>query len=350
VRAFGERLVRWQKAHGRHDLPWQRSRDPYRIWLSEIMLQQTQVATVIPYYERFLARFPDVVGLAQAGLDDVLKLWSGLGYYSRGRNLHKAARTIVSGALGPGSFPRDIASLQSLPGIGRSTAAAIAVFAFGAREAILDGNVRRVLSRHFAVPGSPGDKQVEKGLWMLAESLLPARDLEQYTQALMDLGATLCTRTRPRCELCPVNATCMALQQGRVAAFPEARARKPLPQRAATMLVLLHQGRILLEKRPASGIWGGLWCLPELPGGAVAQSWSKARYGCVIGMPEAMPELAHGFTHFRLSITPLVCRVKRVESRTAEPGPAWFDREYAGEEAIPVPVRKILAQIARSKA
>ena len=348
--SFSERLVRWQQAHGRHDLPWQRTRDPYRIWLSEIMLQQTQVGTVIPYYERFLARFPDVHTLAGAEQEDVLKLWSGLGYYSRARNLHSAARTLVSGATGAEVFPQEVASLQALPGIGRSTAAAIAAFAFGKREPILDGNVKRVLSRHFAVPGFPGDKRVEDRLWLLAESLSPAHSIEHYTQGLMDLGATLCTRTRPRCDACPVSATCNALKLDRVAEFPEARARKSLPRRATTMLLLLRGAEILFEKRPVTGIWGGLWCLPELPDGASPEAWSRERFGCDIGPPEALPDLAHGFTHFRLSITPLMCQVTRTESRVAQAGPAWFDRKHAGREAIPVPVRKILAQIAGSKA
>lgn len=346
MREFSERLVRWQKAHGRHDLPWQRTRDPYRIWVSEIMLQQTQVATVIPYYERFLARFPAVGCLAEAELDDVLKLWSGLGYYSRARNLHRAARILVSRATGRRVFPRDIESLQALPGIGRSTAAAIAAFAYAARVAILDGNVKRVLSRHFLVPGFPGGRQAETRLWALAESLLPAQDIEGYTQALMDLGATRCTRARPLCDQCPVNTTCLAFKLNCVAEYPERRPHKPLPQRATRMLLLLRRAEILLVKRPAPGIWGGLWCFPELPEGANPDTWSRERYGCDIGFPEVLPVLAHGFTHFRLNITPLVCRVARARPLIAEPGRAWFSRQQAGRQAIPAPVRRILEQIA----
>jgi len=216
VSTLAGRLIRWQVRHGRHDLPWQRTRDPYRIWLSEVMLQQTQVATVIPYYERFLARFPDVKSLAGAHLDDVLALWSGLGYYSRARNLHAAARILVE-SWG-GRFPRRREALASLPGVGRSTAAAIAVFAFGVREAILDGNVKRVFARHFAVRGYPGEQRVGNRLWKLAESQVPEKDVERYTQALMDLGASVCTRARPACASCPLSASCAARSEGKVEA------------------------------------------------------------------------------------------------------------------------------------
>ncbi len=230
------RLVRWQARHGRRDLPWQRTRDPYRIWLSEVMLQQTQVATVIPYYERFLARFPDVESLAGAELDDVLALWSGLGYYSRARNLHAAAQVLVESRRG--RFPRTREGLALLPGLGRSTAAAIAVFAFGEREAILDGNVKRVLARHFAVRGYPGEKRIEDRLWKLAESQLPRKNIERYTQALMDLGSGLCTRTQPACASCPLKATCKARARGKVKAYPQPRPRRTLPERKTSMLLL----------------------------------------------------------------------------------------------------------------
>ena len=253
--ALSRRLVRWQARHGRHGLPWQRTRDPYRIWLSEVMLQQTQVATVIPYYRRFLARFPDVKALAAAELDDVLALWSGLGYYARARNLHAAAQAVVE-AHG-GRFPRTRETLESLPGLGRSTAAAIAVFAFGRREAILDGNVKRVLARHFAVRGFPGDKRVETRLWMLAESQLPAKNVEAYTQALMDLGAGVCTRTRPACSKCPLKETCKSYARGKAEAYPEPRPRRDRPLRSTSMLLLLREGEVLLEKRPPAGVQSG---------------------------------------------------------------------------------------------
>ena len=251
---FAQALIRWQKQAGRHDLPWQqpgRARDPYRVWLAEIMLQQTQVATVIPYYVRFLARFPDLARLAAAPAEEVMALWSGLGYYARARNLQRAAQDVV--AKHGGRFPRRIEDIGSLPGVGRSTAAAIAVFAFGARAAILDGNVRRVLARVFGIEGFPGEKKVEARLWALAEALLPRRDLVAYTQGLMDLGATLCRLRRPRCGECPVAASCVARREDRIAGLPTPRAKRAVPQRSVTLLVLRSRGRVLLEQRPPHG-------------------------------------------------------------------------------------------------
>src|SRR5258706_1339687 len=246
--SFAARLVAWQRRHGRHDLPWQGTRDPYRIWLSEVMLQQTQVSAVIPYYTRFLDRFSNVKKLAEASQDEVLRLWSGLGYYARGRNLHQAAKQIVSG------LPKTAEEIEKLPGVGRSTAAAIAVFAFGARAAILDGNAKRVLARVFGV---------EDPDWDLAERELPKKDVASYTQALMDLGATLCTRSKPDCARCPVTRLCRARKEDRVHELPKPRLRKILPLRHATWLVLRREGSVLLERRPSPGIWGGLWCFPE---------------------------------------------------------------------------------------
>jgi len=293
------------------------------------MLQQTQVATVIPYYRRFLARFPNVKALAKASLDDVLKLWSGLGYYSRARNLHAAAREIV--ASRGGRFPRAQESLESLPGLGRSTAAAIAVFAFGAREAILDGNVKRVLARHFAVRGFPGDKRVESRLWALAESELPAKNVEAYTQGLMDLGAEVCTRTRPACMRCPVRGTCEACARGKPEAYPQPRPRKTRPVRKTSMLLMLRDGEVLLEKRPPTGVWGGLWCFPEVE----AEPAGKK-----------LPMLRHEFTHFKLDITPILRRVHSTTPVASEPGRVWLPVEDAIGAAVPAPVRKILAALA----
>jgi len=332
VSTLSRKLVRWQARHGRHDLPWQRTRDPYRIWLSEVMLQQTQVATVIPYYRRFLARFASVKALAAAPLDDVLALWSGLGYYTRARNLHAAARAVV--ALHRGRFPRTREALESLPGLGRSTAAAIAVFAFGKREAILDGNVKRVLARHFAVRGVPGDKRVEKRLWALAESELPARSVETYTQALMDLGAGICSRKRPACSTCPLSETCKAYARGKAEAYPESRPRKKRPVRNTSMLLLLRKGEVLLEKRPPAGVWGGLWCFPEIQPGSEKLAWKKT-----------LPVLRHEFTHFTLDITPIVCFLGSASPRAAEPGQIWLPVEEAIGAAIPAPVRTLLARL-----
>jgi A/G-specific adenine glycosylase len=340
VSAFGRALVRWQARYGRHGLPWQATRDPYRIWLSEVMLQQTQVATVIPYFERFVARFPDVGSLARATLDEVLALWSGLGYYSRARNLHAAARVVVESYRG--CFPRTREDLASLPGVGRSTAAAIAVFAFGAREAILDGNVKRVLARHFAVRGYPGDKRVENRLWKVAEGHLPARDIERYTQALMDLGAILCTRRKPACATCPVRTSCKAHASGKEETYPVPRPRRARAFRKTSMLLILRAGEILLEKRPPAGVWGGLWCLPEMSFSADVPAFCRRRFGASLARVERLPLLRHGFTHFTLEIAPVVCHLGEATACAAEPRQVWLPLEEAPQAAVPAPIRKLL--------
>ena len=340
---FSTRLLAWHKRHGRHDLPWQRTRDAYRIWVAEIMLQQTQVAAVIPYYRRFLERFPDIPSLAGAPQDEVLRLWSGLGYYSRARNLQRAAQLVAE--RHGGVFPRALTEIQALPGIGRSTAAAIAAFAYGTRAAILDGNVKRVLARHFAVAGFPGEKRVEERLWQLAEEQLPPRAIGRYTQAMMDLGATLCTRAKPRCADCPLAQSCRALALARVREFPAPRPAKALPTRATSMLLLLRNGEILLEKRPSSGIWGGMWSLPELADEARARAHCRTIYGCSIAAPQPLAPLAHGFTHFKLQIQPLLCLVEKLTATAGEPGQIWLSLEEAHGAAIPVPVRRLLERL-----
>jgi A/G-specific adenine glycosylase len=341
---FAARVVRWQKTHGRRGLPWQSRRDPYRVWLSEIMLQQTQVATVIPYYERFLERFPDVASLARAPLDEVMTLWSGLGYYSRARNLHAAAQTVDAQG---GRFPRARAGLQALPGVGRSTAAAIAALAYGAREAILDGNVKRVLARHFAVAGYPSDPKVERRLWELAESLLPERGNARYTQALMDLGATVCRQRRPECGRCPVAQTCSAWRDGTIERFPAPRPRKAVPVKRTAMLVLVHRGQVLLEKRPATGIWGGLWCLPQMPPDADPMLHCATRFGANLASVEKLRPLTHGFTHFTLRIRPMLCEVGTLEARAEQPGTTWLEPADAARGAVPAPVRRLLLDARR---
>jgi A/G-specific adenine glycosylase len=343
---FASAVVDWQRSHGRRDLPWQGTRDPYAIWLSEIMLQQTQVATVVPYYQRFRARFPDVASLAAADEDEVLRLWSGLGYYSRARNLYRAAQAVV--AQYGGAFPRELAEIEALPGIGRSTAAAIAGFAFGARAAILDGNVKRVFARHFGIEGFPGERAVESRLWQLAESLLPAADIEPYIQGLMDLGATVCTARAPQCGRCPVRATCAAFAQNRVGALPAARPRRAVPHRRTAMLVLRRAGDVLLQKRPAVGVWGGLWCFPELGPEDDPARVAKRRYGCDVAEVERLGMLRHGFTHFTLDIEPVVARVKRLAPGAAQPGVLWMPLEEAVGAAVPVPVRKLLRALTGS--
>ena len=341
-RDFALKVLAWQRQHGRHDLPWQGTRDPYRIWVSEIMLQQTQVGAVIGYFERFMQRFPDVKALAEAPEDEVLRFWSGLGYYARARNLHKAARLVVE--KHDGALPRSAEELVGLPGVGRSTAAAIAAFAFGERGAILDGNVKRVLARQFGIEGFPGAAKVEARLWALAADLLPANGIEGYTQGLMDLGAMVCTRAKPQCEACPVSQGCVALRTGRVRELPSPRPKRVHPTRQATWLVLRHCGQVLLERRPSAGIWGGLWSFPEFDGRDLAQE-CLTRFGCVISSHREMPSFAHGFTHFRLEISPLVCDVRSLESRTASPGSLWLDPEAAIAAAIPTPVRNLLRRL-----
>jgi A/G-specific adenine glycosylase len=341
---FGDRVVAWQRKHGRHDLPWQNTRDAYRIWLSEIMLQQTQVSAVIGYYERFLLRFPDLVALARAPEDDVLASWAGLGYYARARNLHRAARIVVE-QYG-GVFPSDHASLRALPGIGRSTASAICAFAYGSRTAILDGNVKRVLARHFGVEGFPGERRVEQHLWSLSEQLVPERDIEAYTQGLMDLGARVCARSAPACQACPLAATCVARREQRTNQLPAPRPAKVLPQRETTMLVLWRQGEVLLEKRPAPGIWGGLWCFPELGEAGIEQE-CLARFAVTLGGTARLGNIEHGFTHFRLRIKPVLAHARNAPS-LEQPGRLWLTPADALGAAIPVPVRRILQGLDRT--
>jgi A/G-specific adenine glycosylase len=338
--AFAARVVDWQQQHGRNDLPWQRNRDPYAVWVSEIMLQQTQVATVIPYYERFMECFPDVTALAGASLDEVMRCWSGLGYYSRARNLHRAASVVITNY--GGLFPRDANALAELPGIGRSTAAAIAALAYGQRCAILDGNVKRVLCRYFAIDGDPASSLVERRLWALAEGLAPAKDIARYTQGMMDIGATVCTRHRPRCDVCVLARDCVARSTDRVEELPQVRKRKPVPERSVAMLLLQHAGQVLLEKRPQTGIWGGLWSLPEAAPEEDVEAVCLRRFGARGIEVAALPELVHGFTHFRLRIKPWRILVGSLQVGSGEPGLVWLSLEEARSAALPVPVRKIL--------
>ena len=342
VKSFASRVIHWQQQHGRHTLPWQTNRDPYRIWLSEIMLQQTQVSTVIPYFERFLARYPDLHSLASAHEDDVLALWSGLGYYSRARNLHAAARAIVENH--DGQFPSTPEAIAQLPGIGRSTAAAIAALAYGQRCAILDGNVKRVLARHGGIPGWPGDKKTESQLWQLAESLLPSSSIEVYTQGMMDLGASICVRSRPACMACPVNADCVAHAQRRTNELPTPRPKKTLPEKQVQMLLLIDRGELLLEKRPARGIWGGLWSLPELDINADPAAHCLEHFGVNTLSHQPLTQLAHSFTHFKLEI--LATRLHPASRPLPQPTQTWITLDSALDAALPAPVRKLVSLIA----
>ena len=308
------------------------------------MLQQTQVATVIPYYLRFIASFPNIAALAAASEEQVLTHWSGLGYYARGRNLHRAARLIVE--KHHGEFPRDFEQILELPGIGRSTAAAICALAWHERRAILDGNVKRVLARYCGIEGWAGEKKIEAQLWQQAEALLPQRDVATYTQALMDMGATICTRSKPKCVDCPVRSDCFAMQSGRVSELPTPRPRKAVPERHAVFMLLMHGNDILLEKRPGSGIWGGLWCPPQFEDESTAKDWF-VRIGMEARGGEKLETFTHTFTHFKLHITPLKIELARKPLRTAQPGSVWLDVEEAARAAIPTPVRSLLKELNR---
>ena len=341
---FAERVVRWQQSHGRRGLPWQGTRDPYRSWLSEVMLQQTQVATVLPYYGRFLARFPSVAALAAAPEDDVLGLWSGLGYYARARNLQRAAREVVE-RFG-GRFPASFDALSSLPGIGRSTAGAIAAFASGERRAILDGNVRRVIARHAGIGGDPSAAAVVARLWEEAEARLPDSGIEAYTQAMMDLGADICAPRRPACLLCPVAADCVARIEERVAELPGKRARAAPKRRRIAMLVVVSRGEVLLEKRPPKGIWGGLWSLPEAdcessPAAALAEQW-----GIEAADVQPLEPFAHAFTHFTLDVVPWRITPRPGKPLAADRRATWLALGDLAGAALPAPVRVLLRSVA----
>ena len=334
--AFPERLLAWFDDHGRKDLPWQQVRDPYRIWVSEIMLQQTQVQTVVPYFERFVRTFPDVVTLANAAQDRVLQHWSGLGYYARARNLHRAAQRIRDEH--DGIFPDALDALTDLPGIGRSTAGAILSLAFDQHHAILDGNVKRVLARHQAVDGWPGKTSVAKRLWEIAEHNTPPQRTAAYTQAIMDLGATLCTRSKPACARCPVAADCVARNTASVSRFPGRRPKKEKPLRATTMVIARHDGHVYMERRPEAGIWGGLWSLPEVTSGSV-EDWCSERLRAEVAESNSWELLRHSFSHYDLDIQPIVVRVAAPLSTVADSCDATWHRlgdELPGGVAAPV--------------
>ena len=305
---FSSQLLSWYKKHGRKDLPWQQNRNAYGVWISEIMLQQTQVKTVIPYYEKFMLRFPDVLSLANAPEDEVLHHWSGLGYYARARNLHKAAQVIRDDC--GGEFPNEFDTVLALPGIGRSTAGAILAQANEQRFAILDGNVKRVLARFHAVHGWTGQKKIQDQLWLFAEQHTPKKQLADYTQAIMDLGATLCTRSKPRCDNCPVQAECLAHATDQVALLPTPKPKKTLPIKTVRLLLMQDAGNeVLLEKRPPTGIWGGLWSLPEMPLDEMVDSWCEHHYQLTSMHQTELPIMRHTFSHYHLDITPCVVKV-----------------------------------------
>jgi len=362
---FGARVVDWQRVHGRHDLPWQNTRDPYRIWLSEIMLQQTQVSAVIEYFQRFVAQLPTVAALAAAPADEVMALWAGLGYYSRARNLHRCALQVMSEH--GGQFPADPAVLATLPGIGRSTAAAVAAFSAGVRSPILDGNVKRVFARFFGIHGHPGERAIENRMWELAESALPApgprqaEDMVAYTQGLMDLGATVCSRGKPACladaNACPLSADCVARREGLTGVLPTPKPRAAIPERSTVMLLVRHGREVLLQLRPDSGIWGGLWSLPEmpvetLPFDAELAEQAALDYARTFGDParaDMAGELTHVFTHFRLLIRAIRVDMGALQVRESNGGPPhrWLSLDDLDALGTPAPVRRLLDDQAR---
>jgi len=341
--AFNQRLLAWFDRHGRRDLPWQQDPTPYRVWVSEIMLQQTQVATVIPYYLRFMARFPNVTALADAPLDDVLHLWSGLGYYARARHLHKAARVVRD--QHQGRYPEEREALQGLPGIGRSTAGAILAFACGQRHPILDGNVKRVLCRHHAIDGWPGHSGASRELWTLSEHYTPLQRVADYTQAIMDLGATVCTRARPRCGACPLASDCAAYGQGMETDYPRARPRRTLPVRAVVFVMLRRAGgELLLERRPPVGVWGGLWSFPECPPEVPVEEWCQQRLARIPREVRYLSPLRHTFSHFHLDITPALVRVEDPGVGVLDgDGTLWYNPTRPGARGLPAPVTRLMA-------
>ncbi len=343
--AFARRLLAWYDEHGRRDLPWQREATPYSVWVSEIMLQQTQVATVIPYFERFVGRFPNVADLAAAGRDDVLAHWAGLGYYARARNMHESARILV--AKHDGDLPASLSELMALPGIGRSTAGAILALAFGRRQPILDGNVKRVLARYHAVAGWPGQASVLRDLWALAERHTPRERVAQYTQAVMDLGATVCTRSGPSCAACPVNRRCAARLAGVQEELPARRPRARRRQRCVSVLLIRDaERRVLLERRPETGIWGGLFSLPELTEDDDVHRWCDRYLGTGVLSHEPLAPIQHAFTHFDLRLEPVVLELRGVPRGVMDGGEwLWYKPPRELNVGVAAPIAKLLGSL-----
>jgi len=345
VGSFATRLLAWFEEYGRRDLPWQADRSAYSVWVSEIMLQQTQVATVIPYFTRFIARFPTVEMLAAAPLDDVLALWAGLGYYARARNLHRAARVIVEDH--EGQFPASLDGLMDLPGVGRSTAGAILALAMAGRAPILDGNVKRVLARYHAVEGWPGHTKIQRQLWEHAEAHTPETAVAEYTQAIMDLGATVCTRTKPLCDACPVSGNCQANRQGLQERFPGRKSRAERRRRDVRLLLVRDpRSRILLEKRPARGIWGGLYSLPELADEDDPGFWCDRHLGAAVETQTTLSSIEHAFTHFDLHIEPLLIGLTAAPRSVMDrDGWLWYNPAHEIEVGVAAPISTLLRSL-----
>ncbi|MCV9879215.1 A/G-specific adenine glycosylase [Brenneria izbisi] len=346
---FAHQVLDWYQRYGRKTLPWQLEKTPYKVWLSEVMLQQTQVATVIPYFQRFMARFPDVNALANAPLDEVLHLWTGLGYYARARNLHKAAQTIAS--RHGGVFPTTFDEVADLPGVGRSTAGAILSLSLGQHYPILDGNVKRVLARCYAVDGWPGKKEVEKRLWTLSEAVTPAGGVSQFNQAMMDLGAMVCTRSRPKCELCPLNKGCIAYVNQNWAQYPGKKPKQTLPEKTGWFLLLQQGSKVWLQQRPAVGLWGGLFCFPQFSARHELEQWVQQR-GLNVNALQQLNAFRHTFSHFHLDIVPLWLHVGEQDrslqrSRMDEGAGLWYNLAQPPAVGLATPVERLLRELAQ---
>ena len=341
---FSQAVLNWFDIHGRKHLPWQQDITPYKVWVSEIMLQQTQVATVIPYFERFMQRFPTVQDLAKAEQDEVLHLWTGLGYYARARNLHACAKKVSADYQG--KFPHSVEQLTELPGIGRSTAGAIASISMGINAAILDGNVKRVLCRFYAVEGWPGTTKTQKELWTIAERLTPNERCNDYTQAMMDMGATLCTRSKPQCGVCPLESDCLARQLGTQKDFPNSKPKKAKPEKFTQLIMLQDpEGHLLLEQRPQQGIWGGLWSFPELAKDEDPLSRCQALYGDKAIQAESWPEFRHTFSHYHLHITPVLIQLSQRPANIGERALHWYNPQQPSNLGLAAPVKELLARL-----
>jgi len=344
--SFAPLVLDWYQRFGRKTLPWQLEKTPYKVWLSEVMLQQTQVATVIPYFERFMQRFPTVADLAAAPQDEVLHLWTGLGYYARARNLHKAAQQVVD--KHQGVFPTSFEEVADLPGVGRSTAGAVLSLSLGLHFPILDGNVKRVLARCYAIDGWPGEKKVENRLWKISEEVTPAKGVEQFNQAMMDLGAMVCTRSKPKCELCPLNTRCLAYAHHSWQKYPGKKPKKTLPEKTAFMLMIQHGDLVWLEQRPSVGLWGGLFCFPQFSSEQELEN-GVAKYGVSVEKLEQMVAFRHTFSHFHLDIVPMWLNIATVASGCMDEGAGlWYNLAQPQSVGLAAPVASLLAQLAKS--
>lgn len=339
---FSAQVLAWYDKYGRKTLPWQIEKTPYKVWLSEVMLQQTQVTTVIPYFERFMARFPTVTDLANAPLDEVLHLWTGLGYYARARNLHKAAQQVAT--VHGGHFPTTFEEVAALPGVGRSTAGAILSLSLGQHYPILDGNVKRVLARCYAVAGWPGKKEVENRLWAISSDVTPAQGVERFNQAMMDLGAMVCTRSRPKCEICPLNSGCVAYATQRWAEYPGKKPKQTLPERTGYLLLMQHEGKVYLEQRPPSGLWGGLYCFPQFADEQALRDWLRERAIAERGLTQ-LTAFRHTFSHFHLDIVPMWLPVSSFAACMDEGSALWYNLAQPPSVGLAAPVERLLQQL-----